>query len=472
MSRKSSRFSKSVGYNSRGDVVMRSRGEETKTKSKSKSKSKDEEMMSRTKSKSKSKDEDGVIDGVIGGFVGAGNNGAIYKYRTSIEKKVILKIQKMKIGRPELEAGLMRKMHEILPLNFHDVLKLYTFPGLQYDKPKRKKYGVLCRGPNTEYTVSGVVVPRARMDWYDFEFDLEHPKKQTKQIDTSIFKQVFISILAMNAAGLYHNDIKKDNVLIDILPEKKNIKYVIRYKETNVVVTFETANIATISDFGLVSDEFAGNELEKKEFEEIVIEEGHKLKVDDLIPDDLIPNDEWTNCVSDMHRFWWSLQLTNDDRYRDICAQMFNWFWGHWVVLTNKLAHGEKITTDDMEKELDIGIFFIMRYFIGENLKDDGLEYDDTKPISLNFKPHTPTKYSAQPAYMCGIKRNGESLSGTRIFLSECPERSEIEPCVERIIYKRRGVGPIITEISGPIGTIKRSRDSHDYEKSHKKLRL
>jgi serine/threonine protein kinase len=461
MSRKSSRFSKSVGYNSGGDVVMRSRGEETKTKSKSKSKSKskDEEM----RSKSRSKYEDGVIGGVIGGFVGAGNNGAIYKYRTSIEKKVILKIQKMKIGRPELEAGLMRKMHEILPLNFHDVLKLYTFPGLQYDKPKRKKYGVLCRGPNTEYTVSGVVVPRARMDWYDFEFDLEHPKKQTKQIDTSIFKQVFISILAMNAAGLYHNDIKKDNVLIDILPEKKNIKYVIQYKETNVVVTFETANIATISDFGLVSDEFAGNELEKKEFKEIVIKKGHKLKVDDLIP-----NDEWTNCVSDMHRFWWSLQLTNDDRYHDICAQMLNWFWGHWVVLTNKLAHGEKITTDDMEKELDIGMFFITRYFI----KDDGLEYD-TKPIKLDFKPHTPTKYSAQPAYMCGIKRNGESLSGTRIFLSECPERSEIEPCVERIIYKRRGVGPRITvmpSISRPIGTIKRSRDS--YEKSHKKLRL
>ena len=456
MSRKSSRFSKSVGYNSGGDVVMRSRGEETKTKS---------------KSKSKSKDEDGVIDGVIGGFVGAGNNGAIYKYRTSIEEKVILKIQKMKIGRPELEAGLMRKMHEILPLNFHDVLKLYTFPGLQYDKPKRKKYGVLCRGPNTEYTVSGVVVPRARMDWYDFEFDLEHPKKQTKQIDTSIFKQVFISILAMNAAGLYHNDIKKDNVLIDILPEKKNIKYVIQYKGTNVVVTFETANIATISDFGLVSDEFAGNELEKKEFKEIVIEEGHKLKVDDLIPGDLIPNDEWSNCVSDMHRFWWSLQLTNDDRYHDICAHMLIWFWGHWVVLTNKLAHGEKITTDDMEKELDIGIFFIIRYFI----KDDGLEYDTKpiKPISLDFKPHTPTKYSAQPAYMCGIKRNGESLSGTRIFLSKCPEESEIEPCVERIIYKRRGVGPIITKM--PIISIsatKRSRDSHDYEKSHKKLRL
>ena len=437
-----------------------------------------------------------VGGGEIGGFIGAGLNGAIYKFKVNDgssskhTRKTVLKIQKIGHGRPEEEATLMRTMHKILPLNFHNVLQMYTFPGFKYDKtPPTNKYGTLYRDPDDidpKHAVSGVVVPRAQMDWLDFDASSSSSSSPSSSLSSSsssssssspssspssyysprdsIFKQVFISILTMNAAGYYHNDIKKDNVFIDTLSDIKPIRYNITCEDTkclniqinpltnplkfynvsNFLVTFETKHIATIGDFGLVSKELY---LQQPKFEKVALNSKVKL------------NRDWSNYVSDLHRLYGS--LTHDASYKDACNQMLLFFRKYWVKMINKIAERKKkITQDDRKEELRIGICFMKRYFIDNVLDNELKTVIKTYDIDFTTKPTVET-VDAQPAYFCGNYK-GQSLNGTRIVL-----RPEL--CVDKV--SPRKVSPRKVSSRKPININNKRGRSKPPEVSRVKMR-
>jgi hypothetical protein len=314
----------------------------------------------------------------ISKFLGAGQFGAIYSANIVSDSLTSHDNIIMKFQQPQDDGTLLRKesefisqMNSISPIIFHPLFKLYRFPNLKFIPEMRegvsKRTGLVMRvssggvsrtiATSTKMT-SGVPVRvtrsrqlstvssvaksriktkisrtstskkdvlyfkpmaalmtiRADIDWFDLDERLGQHQ--------DIFKQIIISLYIMHkVAMVYHNDVKKDNVLIHMLSEPVCLSYKIKIGTQIKNIYINTKYIAVLGDFGLVSH--VPHCLTRKQ---------RKFWNTDTFELD----DNWDYFVSDFHRLFGAIYYP-EDTYVLLKRKMVKLFGPAWIKMKQTL---------------------------------------------------------------------------------------------------------------------------------------
>lgn len=166
--------------------------------------------------------------------------------------------------------------------------------------------------------MAALMTIRADMDWFDID---EHFGQHQ-----DIFKQIVISLYIMHkVAMVYHNDVKKDNVLIHMLSEPVCLSYKIKLGTQIKNIFINTKYIAVLGDFGLVSH--TPHCLTRKN--------RHHWNTETFELDD-----DWDYFVSDFHRLLGAIYYP-EDMYVLLRKRMIKLFGPTWIKMKQTLYEFE-----------------------------------------------------------------------------------------------------------------------------------